>query len=234
VTTVLQFSGGKDSLACLYKLKPQWDSIVVAWCNTGAAFPETVEFMSRIRQMVPHFFEIRGHQSIATEGYPADVVPTIRTAVGSVVTESSARRFQSRFSCCSSALWVPLHAAMKTLGATTIIRGQKDSDYLRSPVRHGEVVDGTRYEFPIRDWNDDDVRKFLAAEGVELPRSYGYINSSLDCWNCTAYLAENQGKPAYLQRFHPEKYKLVADVLRDLNRAINTETAPLKEIVHGL
>jgi len=36
VTEVLQLSGGKDSLACLYLLKPKWDDLIVAWVNTGA------------------------------------------------------------------------------------------------------------------------------------------------------------------------------------------------------
>jgi 3'-phosphoadenosine 5'-phosphosulfate sulfotransferase (PAPS reductase)/FAD synthetase len=49
---VLQFSGGKDSLACLLLLRPWWDRLTVMWVNTGAAFPETLELMEAVRSRV--------------------------------------------------------------------------------------------------------------------------------------------------------------------------------------
>ena len=234
MTTVLQFSGGKDSLACLHLLRPRWDEITVLWCNTGAAFPETVELMREVRSMVPHFVEVAGKQTIPELGYPADVVPTLHTSVGALATGSSATKFQSRFSCCSAALWQPMMLASTLLGATTIIRGQKNSDPLRAPVSHGQVVDGIRYEFPLQGWTDDDVYAFLSEKSISLPRNYTTMGTSLDCWNCTAYLSENKTKLAYLRKFHPEKARVITNVLRDMDAAVRTESAPLKEIVDGL
>jgi phosphoadenosine phosphosulfate reductase len=233
MSVALHFSGGKDSTACLYLLRDRWDEILVVWCNTGAAFPETVAQMEEVRKMVPHFLEVRTEQRFVQDGYPADVVPSMRTEIGMLASGKYARKFQSRFSCCTSALWQPMHDKMKELNVTTIIRGQKNCDELRSPVKHGEVVDGIRYEFPIRAWSDDDVIAFLVDLGVAIPKNYAYGYSGLDCWNCTAYLKEHAEIHAYMRDVHPEKHAQVVEVLRDLDGAITAETLHLKEMVHG-
>ena len=49
----LQLSGGRDSIACLYLLKPYWDRLTVYWLDTGAAFPETVSLMQQVRDKPP-------------------------------------------------------------------------------------------------------------------------------------------------------------------------------------
>ena len=48
----LQVSGGRDSIACLYLMRPYWDRVTVYWLDTGAAYPETVSLMQRICDMV--------------------------------------------------------------------------------------------------------------------------------------------------------------------------------------
>jgi 3'-phosphoadenosine 5'-phosphosulfate sulfotransferase (PAPS reductase)/FAD synthetase len=220
VTTVLQFSGGKDSLACLYLLKARWHEITVAWTNTGAAFPETIEYMQRIRSLVPHFMEIAGRQNIAQEGHPADLLPTVRTALGQAIAAKPAARFQSRWACCSAGIWQPMHQAMKAMGAKVIIRGQKRSDNLKAPIESGFTHDGIRVEFPLADWTDEDVYAFLEREGIELPPNYlAGMRTGLDCWNCTAYLAENAGKLAYLREHHREKFLQVKAILEELRAA---------------
>lgn len=220
MTTVLQFSGGKDSLACLYLLKPRWQEITVAWTNTGAAFPETIEYMQRIRALVPHFVEIEGRQNITVEGYPADLLPTSRTQLGQAIAASHRERFQSRWSCCAAAIWVPMHRAMKALGASVVIRGQKRADTLRGPIENGFTHDGIRVEFPLADWTDEDVYAFLQREGVALPPNYlAGMRTGLDCWNCTAYLAENAGKLTYLREHHPKEFLHVRAILEDLRTA---------------
>lgn len=233
MATVLQFSGGKDSLACLYLLRPQWNDITVAWTNSGAAFPETIEYMDGIKDMVPHFLEIKGRQTIDTLGYPADVLPMRSTSIGRFVTAHDGPIFQTKYTCCSAAIWEPMARAMKDIGATTVIRGQKDADDHRSPVRSGDVVDGVTYLYPIQSWTDADVYRFLEDRDVELPPNYGDMNTGLDCWNCTAYLNENIGKFGYMKRNHPEKYSRVMAVLGTLDAAIKQETSPLHTILGG-
>jgi phosphoadenosine phosphosulfate reductase len=43
--TALQFSGGKDSLACLHLYREQWPDLLVMWLNTGAVYPEMMDYM---------------------------------------------------------------------------------------------------------------------------------------------------------------------------------------------
>lgn len=228
MTTVLQFSGGKDSLACLYLLKARWDDIIVCWVNTGAAFPETVAFMEEIRTLVPHFHEVRSSQNIERDGYPADIVPVSRSTFGQMLEPSGAQRFQSRYVCCGHALWTPLALAMKELKATTVIRGQKRADRLKAPYESGTVQDNIEYLFPLQEWSDTDVFAYLHERQVVLPRNYAQTKSGLDCWNCTAYLSEETGRLDYLQAFHPEKYGHVRSKLIELQTAVNEVTAPMR------
>lgn len=231
MTIVLQFSGGKDSLACLQLLKPRWNEIIVCWVNTGKAFPETLQLMERVRSQVPHFHEVRSTQTIEQDGYPADIVPVSRSTFGQLLEPSTEPRFQSRYVCCGSALWKPMGQAMKDLGATVVIRGQKKCDSPRSPYASGTVQDGVEYQFPLEDWTDEQVYRYLREEGVDLPANYGRMNTGLDCWNCTAYLRENVGKFAYMKAFHPVKYEFVTERLRELSSALSADSQPMNQIL---
>jgi 3'-phosphoadenosine 5'-phosphosulfate sulfotransferase (PAPS reductase)/FAD synthetase len=229
--TVLQFSGGKDSLACLHLLKARWNKMTVVWVNPGAPFPETVALMDEIKSMVPHFLEVRSEQSIEQQGYPVDLLPIDKTDVGQRLEGLSPYRFQSRLACCAFSLWIPTAKAMKELGATTIIRGQKLSDRRKGPLRHGAVVEGITYEFPLEGWTDDDVLRYLAEKKVALPANYAYMATGLDCWNCTAYLDENAGRLRYMRERHPEKHAAVHDVLEHLSRAASRHSLHLEQIL---
>lgn len=230
--TVLQFSGGKDSLACLYLLEPRWHEITVAWVNTGAAFPEVLELMERVRALVPDFREITSAQTIARRGYPVDVLPINATDLGALIEGRSGTTFQSRYDCCAATLWAPMYRAMKDLGATTVIRGQKRCDRRRSPIADGQVVDGIEYRFPLEGWSDDDVRTYLEERGVPLPRNYAEgMTTGLDCWNCTAYLDENAGRFDYMRAHHPEKLERVREVLVDYRHALERDLAPTMRMI---
>lgn len=227
---VLQFSGGKDSLACLHLLEPEWADLTVAWVNTGAAFPETIAQMKEIAELVPKFVEIEGEQTIERDGYPVDVLPIASTSIGQQFEGVHGRRFQSRYLCCAAALWSPTQRAMKQLGATIIVRGQKKADERKSNIQSGTVIDGVRYDFPIENWSDQDVLDYLASRGVALPTNYAYMKTGLDCWNCTAYLDENVGKFPYMRQHHPEKYEIVQGVLSDLSQTLHRDLSPLTQI----
>jgi 3'-phosphoadenosine 5'-phosphosulfate sulfotransferase (PAPS reductase)/FAD synthetase len=230
VTTVLQFSGGKDSLACLHLLESRWSEITVVWMNTGAAFPETIAQMEAVRALVPKFVEIKSSQSIERDGYPADVLPIASTSMGQQFEGERTRRFQSRYSCCAAAQWIPMQQAMRDMGATVVIRGQKRADDRTNRIPSGTVIEGVRYEFPIEDWTDERVIDYLTSLGVELPANYQYMNTGLDCWNCTAYLDQNAGKFDYMREHHPDKYRHVRGVLTELTAAIKDDLRPLKQI----
>lgn len=231
---VLQFSGGKDSLACLELLRPKWDQLTVVWVNRGAAFPETKEQMEQVRQQVPHFREIASRQTIRQDGFPADVVPVSRSSFGQLMAPSTAPRFQSRYTCCANALWFPMAQAMRELGATVVLRGQKAIDSPRAPYQPGEIVEGIRYEFPLWDWSDLQVYEYLEEHDIPLPANYRHMKIGLDCWNCTAYLTESAGNLHYLREHHPDKHAFVMSRLKELQQALDQETQPLRAILENV
>jgi 3'-phosphoadenosine 5'-phosphosulfate sulfotransferase (PAPS reductase)/FAD synthetase len=225
---VLQFSGGKDSLACLELLRPEWDDITVLWVNTGAAFPETENLMRALN--VPHFLEVKSDQpsQIMKYGWPVDIVPVTHTDFGRKVEDHQKQLMQPSQLCCSMNIWQPMMKASKDLGATTIIRGQRNAEARKSPIRSGHIEDGIEYLFPIEDWTSQQVRDFLSET---LPAHYAYVDTSLDCWDCTAYLNENVGKMHYMQDFHPEKYLIVNQRLKEIRHAVQSELDNLDAVI---
>lgn len=225
--SVLQFSGGKDSLACLYSMERDWHRIIVAWVNTGDAFPETIEQMAYIRGMVPHFKEVRSHQpaQIVEHGWPVDMLPVTRTAYGRHVDGHEAPLMQPYASCCAANLWLPMQDAMREMGATLLIRGTRLSDARKSMIRSGAVVDGVEYYHPIEDWSDAEVRSFL---GDRLPAHYATTETSLDCKLCTAYLYENKGKMRYMAQHHPYAHTEVMRRLSDIRAVAEAELTHIR------
>lgn len=194
ITTALQFSGGKDSLACLYLWRDKLDETVVVWCNSGAAYPETIAQMERIKAWVPNFLEVRGNQPAVIEryGYPSDVVPVLSSPHPACVHNQAKVRIQSFIDCCARSIWAPMYAAVKALGVSKVVRGQRNGETLTGPVRNGHIYDGIEYILPIQDWSEADVLEYLKEVGAELPEYYQTERTSRDCWSCTAYRFESR------------------------------------------
>jgi phosphoadenosine phosphosulfate reductase len=219
ITTALQFSGGKDSLATLYLMREHWDKLRVYWMNTGDPFPETLELVARVRAMVPHFTEVKGdvHKLIAERGIPTDLLPATSTPFGIMVSGRGVK-MQERYACCRAALMEPMHQRMKDDGITTIIRGQKSVDSLKGPYRSGDVADGFTFVYPIEGWSDEQVFNYLTSEGIELPRFYQTMKSSPDCLNCSAWWGE--GRAQYLKDNHPAAHALYKQRLKAIKIAV--------------
>lgn len=203
----LSLSGGKDSLACLYLLRPYWDRMTVYWMNPGNPFPETVELMASVREMVPNFKELRGNQPeiIKQDGWPSDVVPHAYTSDGNLVFGKTPFKVQSRLQCCLRSLMLPTYYAMLGDGVTCCIRGKRSVEADRTGVESGHITeDGMQLVFPIYDWSAEDVTTYLNEQGVDLPKSYQYASHSLDCMDCTAWWGE--GLPHYLKAEHPGQH----------------------------
>lgn len=227
---VLHFSGGKDSLACLHLLRPWWDRVDVLWGNPGAALPETYRFMTAIRQMVPNFHVAFGEQPdwLAAHGIPVDVLP-VRSGPGRSFVDVPGMRMQSFVDCCAHNLWAPMDRMTRALGATLVIRGQRDGDALKAPIRSGHVEDGITYCLPIQYWTDDDVMAYLRDVGAELPPTYAAgVKHSVDCWNCTAY-GHQAERFAYLREKHPKDWQALRPLLREVKRVIEADSAYLNE-----
>lgn len=226
----LQFSGGRDSLACLYLMRPYWDRLTVYWCDTGAAYPETIALMQQIREMVPNFAVIEGRQPqvVSEFGIPSDIVPVNATPIGRFVG-GEAPLIQDRYSCCIRSMMQPTLERMLADGITLIIRGQKAKDRLKSQVRSGEVHDGIEYLFPIEDWDHRKVMRFLSDEGAPIPRFYEMLNGMPDCMTCSAWWEEGAAK--YLRRYHHAQYVENQKRLDIINAAVGEHIAAFnKEI----
>lgn len=202
----LEFSGGKDSLATLYLLRPWWDRMCVYWLDTGDAYPENVARAMQIRDEVPYFRRVTGRQpeTVERDGWPSDVVPHLHTSMGNFVFGPTPFKVQSRLDCCWRSLMLPLHEAVCADGTTLIIRGKRGSEADKTGIVSGDVHDGVEVLFPIFNWSAEQVFEYLADNGIPLPESYGHANSSLDCMSCTAWLEHNNGE--YLKVKYPEEY----------------------------
>lgn len=217
----LHFSGGKDSLACLWVLEPFWPHLAVVWVNGGDVFPETLETMRQVREMVPHFIEVKSDVRAQNRlyGYPVDVLPVRNHPnVVRIMHPYPRPPLQSCVACCNDNLWTPMARAMADLGATLIVRGQRNAEVQKSPVRSGDVyeIGGRNIEFlfPVEDWTSEEIRHYLSDKPIGLPANYEYMDTDLACMHCTGHIFENIGKRAYMAKHHPEAY---AEVSRRLD-----------------
>lgn len=229
---VLQFSGGKDSLACLEMLRPYWDRLTVAWANAGDAFPETMEVMDSVRGLVGEFVEVKtdAPAHISEHGWPVDVLPVSRTPYGRAITGNTAQPMQAYTVCCWENIWLPLAAKMEEVGATLIVRGQRNSEETKSPLRSGAVVAGTEYWFPIEDWSEDQVFTFLSERGVDVPAYYEHTGSGLDCMHCTAWMRSQARVIRWMERDHPAAHREVKRRLDEIRAAVRDEAAVLEAV----
>jgi 3'-phosphoadenosine 5'-phosphosulfate sulfotransferase (PAPS reductase)/FAD synthetase len=233
---VLQFSGGKDSLACLTLLKPYWDRIIVLWTNMGDPFPETIAQMTAIKAQVPHFFEVKGNSPawIKHHGYPTDVLPVANSRLGRTINGHDGVLLAPHLECCYANLWSPLETVTKLTGTELIIRGQRNSESMRGSVRNGDVIDGIEYWLPLEDWSEQQVYDYLRDQGVALPAHYAKTSTSLDCMHCTAWMRDKADTIAWLHDAYPEVSAEVQRRLGLIIEAVEEGLNMIKGARHGV
>ena len=217
----LLFSGGKDSLACLYMCKPYWDKTEVVWVDTGKNFPEIEEFMEEVKAMVPNFVKITTHQDnfVKAYGYPSDVVPTKCDINGRNYGHAKVRQpMVSKYHCCANNIWHGIEQYMTSTDATGFIKGQRFEDDHQAPwVKHFCIGSIDREMFyPVANMTETDVLRYLLKQGVELTKRFMLSHSSLDCWDCMAYWEHLPERLEYMQALHPEKYEHVVKILENI------------------
>lgn len=217
----LAFSGGKDSLACLYLFKHLLNEITVFWVNTGKTYPETIDLVNIAKSISPNFVEIYSnqHAQIEKNGLPADVVPIDWTVFGQQISGKKEITIQSYRQCCYENIAMPLHNAVKKHEITHLIRGQRNDEKHKSTAKNGDSYDGVTYIHPIEDWTGEEVIAYLAKK-TKLPEHYYLSHTSLDCYDCTAYQKDTKDIIAYRNEKHPELHKIYNNSKEKLNIAL--------------
>lgn len=203
----LQFSGGKDSLALLYMLRPQLHDVPVYWLNAGDTPPETLAVIDQVREWIPHFHEVKSDVKSwrDTHGYPSDIVTARNHPLG-LAYGLSPLKLTPRFDCCFNNLMLPLHKRMIDDKVDAVIRGTKRCDTGSIPVQGQTPF----YEvlLPLADWSHEKVFDYLLQ--VDAPRNSIYEHfkgaSSPECLGCTAWW--DDGKAGYLKANHPKQYRI--------------------------
>jgi 3'-phosphoadenosine 5'-phosphosulfate sulfotransferase (PAPS reductase)/FAD synthetase len=227
----LQFSGGKDSMAALFLLRPWLERITVYWLNTGDSFPETLSTIEATREQVdiPHFVEINSDARAWREqnGDPSDIVPTFSTPLARLMGFGELK-VSDRFDCCWSNVMRPMYERMKADGVTLIIRGTKAVDMPNLPVRSGQTVEGVEFFLPLEAWTHDDVLAYLAKVGAPLHSCYEDGFHGVDCMHCTAWW--NEGHFRFLKKNHPQTFKVVFDRVASIAGAVDKHLTDLTSL----
>jgi phosphoadenosine phosphosulfate reductase len=226
----LMFSGGRDSLACLELYRNYLDKLILIWVNTGANFPEIEDYMDQLN--VPNFVEVRTNQPLSLEvnGHPVDILPVNFSNIGQAVTSQKDIKLRTYFDCCAENQWIPAHQKIQELGITCVVRGQRQSELHTNPIKSGEVIDGIEYVFPILHWSDQDVVEYLKSKDIEITERLSMSHSSLDCWNCTAYIADSKQRFEYIKKHYPQQHEAVVNLLKRIDNVVTAEINKIRQI----
>lgn len=216
----LAFSGGKDSLACWYMYREQQP--IVFWVSSGKEYPETVSVINEVRAEAKEFIEVYSDQQAQIDrmGIPSDVVPIDYTAFGMTMTGKKPIKVQSYLGCCFENKAMPLMKAAKERGITHLIRGQRIDEAHKSISTDGSVVDGITFVQPIETWTAEQVFAFILKHRATLPDHYAIKHTSLDCYDCTAFLGDSADRVAWTKLKYPEFYAKYAAKMADLKTAL--------------
>ena len=207
------FSGGKDSLACVYLLRPFKDRITIYHMDTGDLLPEVHEIVEHVKGFWPRFVHIQGDVNgwIKSNGYPTDLLPHTAHTLGQMMGEPD-HILLPRYDCCFANLMWPTYQRIKDDGNTLIIRGTKAADMRKLPTHSGEIKDGVEIYLPLNGWSHQDVFNYLRSVGAPISRVYDHVTNSPECARCSAWWGEKRA--SYLRQFHPALHKDYMDRLR--------------------
>lgn len=184
--------------------------------------------MAQIKAMVPHFVEVRSNQAeqIEREGWPVDVLP-IKSTTMARMAYGGGIPMQSFVSCCTENIWKPMNEFVQHCGATLVIRGQRNDETPKSPIRSGHVENGIEYLFPVQEWTSEQVLEYLGDNVPDHFQSLTGFHTSLDCWNCTAFTDESAKRYRYTEEKHPVLWGQLKPRLETIYESCQRELNPL-------
>lgn len=215
------FSGGKDSLLVLLKLKDQIDHINVVFVNTGKNFLEALNFIDTIKGMCPKFIELRSDRegNWATYGMPSDLIAPMNG------------KYQSVRTCCHSNIMMPVVHLVKALGSTILIRGNKIGDVIYDGVASGSMVEGVVIYNPIENLTDYQVIEALKTFDIVLPDYFSFEHTSLDCMDCTGYLGKTKDRLELLKTKYPFQYSITKKNIEKIIAISETTLDSIKKAI---
>lgn len=208
---ILQFSGGKDSLAILNLCKSHLNRILVVHSDTGARLPHMDSFIREAVERVGGTLRVLRSEpsqpdSIRMFGFPIDIAPLRKTIMYKGFGETCGK-IQSSFDCCRRVRWAPMDAFINEFKPTLLITGKRKEDPSITQAS-GTVYNGVESFLPIDNWTTNQVMSYLQENKIPMPP--GYPAGTCDCWNCTAM--SDPDELMFLKTFYPLQYrKLVAD-----------------------
>ncbi|BDT68541.1 2-methoxy-6-polyprenyl-1,4-benzoquinol methylase, mitochondrial [Comamonadaceae bacterium OS-1] len=214
-----QFSGGRDSTAALYLLRPYWDQMTVYHLDTGDQFPETRAVVEAVERDVPIVRILSDVASLRNlHGMPSDVVPVDNQEFGALVS-GKVIKIQGRYDCCARALMFPMHDRMRADGITLLVRGQRDDEYASPPLRSGDATGGFEVLYPIQSWTGADVSAYLVERGLPIAQFYAKgVRRAPECMGCTAWWDE--GRARYLREHYPQHHAVYMRRMADIKNEI--------------
>jgi phosphoadenosine phosphosulfate reductase len=225
----LSFSGGKDSLACVFLCKSYFERITIYHVDTGDYLPEQRAVVDEVEAEFPYkFVRIQTDVSswISQNGLPSDLIPHSSHPFG-ILTGAARTKLVSRHDCCYHNMMLPLYARVIEDKCTMLIRGTKAVDMRLLPVKDGDRVGDVEFCYPLQDWTDEQVLNYLRLCGVTPSRIYEHLDHGLSCATCPAWWSEHRG--AYLKQFHPALFRKYDTRLQQI---IDEIAGPLAELKH--
>jgi len=218
---ILEFSGGKDSLVVLHKFRDQIKTVIFA--DTGSVFPHCVDFVKRTceKYELPLVI-VRSPVNVLDwtdeRGLPSD------TYIHKAPNPNMNLGLQRPEECCGEMIWKPMQNYLISIGAGTVLRGQKASDHhvsLGAEFFFGSIC----YVNPLWEWTDQDVFNYINEHDLEIAEHYNEINESLDCWNCTAHLSHKGASKrlSYTKKRYPELWEKLSKKLSFVKRTLLRE-----------
>lgn len=226
---ILQLSGGKDSIATLFRIKEFWPKLEILTCDTGDMFPEMNDILEKVQALCTEETGLRFTRFITDveavredRGWPSDIIPQkLHTEFAPANPEPGCPRLQFTLECCSLSMYVPMHAYMVDQECDLIVRGTKFSD----PTRLDMEADiyGIPTCYPLADFDDNMVFAYLTYLQNDVTKAVlslykeAEIERGLDCMHCTGWLTEHKAKFRYMARKHPETLRIVQNRLQRMH-----------------